>query len=63
MVRLIVRKRRNLGGVDDGFVDQQDRDVVANRVDAVALSTLQAFSRFLAMLHWLLAHGANQDVE
>jgi hypothetical protein len=55
--------RQNLGGVDDGFVDQQNRDVVANRVDAAALGALQAFSRFLPMLHWFLAHGADQDVE
>jgi len=56
-------ERQSLSGVDDGFVHQQNWDVVTNRVDAVALGTLQAFSRFLSMLHWLFAHGADQDVE
>ncbi len=45
------------------MVDQHDRDVVANRVDAVALSALQAFCRFLAMQERLFAGRADQHVE
>jgi len=50
------------GGVGDGFVDQQNRDVVPNRVDAAAFGALQAFSRFFEQ-QWLLAYRANQDVQ
>jgi hypothetical protein len=48
--------------INNGFVDQQNRDVVPHRVNAPALQALQAFSR-LFELQRLLAHRADQNFE
>ena len=50
------------GGIGDRFIDQQNRNIVANWVDASTLRALQAFSSFLEQQRFL-AHRANQDVE
>ena len=46
-----------------GFVHQHNRDVVPNRVNAVTLGALQAFSRLFAMQQGLFARRADQNVE
>jgi hypothetical protein len=48
--------------IGDGFVDQQNRNIVPNRIDAPALGALQAFSVFLEQQRFF-AHGADQDVQ
>jgi hypothetical protein len=48
--------------VGPSLVDQENGDIVANRVDAPALVALKAFSVFLEQQR-LLARGADQDIE
>jgi len=48
----------SLGRVGDGFVDQQNRDIVSDRVDAATLGALQAFPSFLEQ-QGLLANRAD----
>jgi hypothetical protein len=51
-----------LGGLDDRFIHQHDRNVVADRVDAPALSTFETLA--IGLEHdWLLANRADQNVE
>ena len=45
-------------GFDCGFVDEHDRDVVFDRIDAPALGAFQAF-RALAVFERLLARRTN----
>ena len=52
-----------LGGFDEGFVHQHNRDVIPNRVNAVTRGALQAFSRLFAMQQGLFARRADQNVE
>lgn len=49
-------------GLDCGFVDQHDWDVVLYPIDTVTVGTLQTFW-ILSILERLLAGGTNQDVE
>jgi hypothetical protein len=50
---------RRLG---DGILDQQDRDVIPNRISPATLATLQGLSLVLEN-EGFLADGADQDVE
>jgi hypothetical protein len=50
------------GHFNRGGVDQQNRDVVLNRIDAAAFATLQAFG-FVLQRERLLANRANQNIE
>ncbi len=50
------------GGVDFGFVDQQNRNVVAHRINPAALGALQTFAVALHSERFF-AERANQDVE
>lgn len=54
--------RKNSGFLDGCFVDQHDRNVIFNRVDAVAILAFQALGS-LAVFEGLLARGANQDIQ
>jgi hypothetical protein len=47
-------------GLDRGFVDEHDGNVVLHWIHAVAVGALQAF-RILAVFQCLLAGGANED--
>jgi hypothetical protein len=51
------------GRVDGSFIDQQNRNIVPDRVDAPALNALQAFSIFLTLQQRFLAHWADEDVQ
>jgi len=48
--------------IDDGLIDQENWNVVPNRVDAAALGALQAFPSFFEHQRFS-AQRANQDVE
>jgi len=50
------------GGLGNGLVDKQDRNVVPNRVNPMTLATLQALA-FILENKWFLADWADQDVE
>ena len=50
------------GRVDNGFVNQHDRDVVPNGIHAATLATLQALS-FVFESERFLADRANQHIE
>jgi hypothetical protein len=54
--------KRGSGGLGNGFVHQQNGNVIPNRIDAVALSALEALP-FVLERQWLLADRANQHVE
>ena len=56
--------RQGSGRVDHGFVHQHDGDVVAHRIDAAALSALEALPPvFVFEYQRLLTHGADQNLE
>ncbi len=48
--------------LDRGLIDQHDRDIVLDRIDAVALGALQTLG-ILSVLERLLAGRADQDFE
>jgi hypothetical protein len=50
------------GGVDNGFVNQHDWDVVPNRIYAATLATLQTLS-FVLESEGFLADRANQHIQ
>jgi hypothetical protein len=50
------------GRIGDGLVDQHDRDIVPDRVNAPALPALKTLS-FVFQHKRLFADGADQDVE
>ena len=50
------------GGFGDGFVYEENRDAIANRVSAQALATLQRLT-FILQDQRFLAGRADQDVE
>jgi hypothetical protein len=50
------------GGIDDGFVDQQNGNVVPNGIDPLAGAALQALA-FPLQREGLFTGGADQDVE
>jgi len=54
--------KRGSGGLGDSLVHQQNGNVIPNRIDAVALSTLEALP-FVLECQWLLADRANQHVK
>jgi hypothetical protein len=56
--------RRSLGvlGLDFGFIDEHDWQAVPNRINAMALPTLQALGT-LAVLEFRLASWADQHFE
>ena len=54
--------KRGLGGLGDSLVHQQNGNVIPNRIDAVALSALEALP-FVLEREWLLADRANQHVK
>ena len=51
-----------LSRVDGGFVDEENWNVIAHRVDAAAGGTLQAFLALSSIQERRLAGGTNQDV-
>ena len=57
-----VSKRGSGGGLGDSLVHQQNGNVIPNRINAVALSALEALP-FVLKREWLLADRANQHVE
>jgi hypothetical protein len=54
--------KRGLRRLGDSFVHQQDGNVIPNRIDAVALSTLEALT-LIFQREWLLADGADKHIE
>jgi len=54
--------KRGLGRLGDSFVHQQDGNVIPNRIDAVALSALEALP-FIFEREWLLTDGADKHIE
>jgi hypothetical protein len=54
--------KRGSGGLGDSLVHQQNGNVIPNRIDAVALSALEALP-FVLGRQWLLADRANQHVK
>jgi hypothetical protein len=54
--------KRGSGGLGDSLVHQQNGNVIPNRIDAVALSALEALP-FVLWRQWLLADRANQHVK
>jgi len=54
--------KRGSGGLGDSLVHQQNGNVIPNRINAVALSALEALP-FVLKREWLLADRANQHVE
>ena len=54
--------KRGSGGLSDSLVHQQNGNVIPNRINAVALSALEALP-FVLEREWLLADRANQHVE
>ena len=46
----------------DCFINQKDRDLIPNGIDASALGALQAFT-VVFQSEWFLADRADQDVE
>jgi hypothetical protein len=50
------------GGVDNGFVNQHDWNVVPNRIHAATLATLQALT-FVPESERFLADRANQHIQ
>jgi hypothetical protein len=54
--------RPPLDGVNRGGIEQHDRNVILNRVNTAALTTLQALP-IRIQHHWLLAKRADQHVE
>ncbi len=51
-----------LCGVGDGFIDQQNRNIVPNWIHAPAITALQAFPIFFEHQRFF-AYGADQDVQ
>jgi len=61
-IEWIVGDQPGSGGLGHGFVHQQDRDIVPNRINSVTLAAFQAFAIIL-LRQRLLAHWTNQDFE
>ena len=56
------RKMGRSGGVDNGFVNQHDWNVVPNRIDPATLAALQTLS-FVLQGEGFLADWANQHIQ
>lgn len=50
------------GGFDGGFVDEHNRNVILDAVNAVAIRAFQGFG-ILTIFEGLFARGTHQDVE